>query len=77
MISTGIVRSIDNLGRVVLPKELRNTYSITPDTPLEIFTDGESIVLRKYRAQGGEISPDAVLLHGKYICPACRKALGK
>ena len=70
MISTGIVRSIDNLGRVVLPKELRNTYSITPDTPLEIFTDGESIVLRKYRAQGGcvfcgEISPDAVLLHGK------------
>ena len=75
MISTGIVRSIDNLGRVVLPKELRNT-------PLEIFTDGESIVLRKYRAQGacvfcGEISPDAVLLHGKYICPACRKALGK
>ena len=47
MISTGIVRSIDNLGRVVLPKELRNTYSITPDTPLEIFTDGESIVLRK------------------------------
>ena len=50
MISTGIVRSIDNLGRVVLPKELRNTYSITPDTPLEIFTDGESIVLRKYRA---------------------------
>ena len=78
MISTGIVRSIDNLGRVVLPKELRNTYSITPDTPLEIFTDGESIVLRKYRAQGAcEISPDAVLLHGKYICPACRKALGK
>ena len=81
MISTGIVRSIDNLGRVVLPKELRNTYSITPDTPLEIFTDGESIVLRKYRAQGacvfcGEISPDAVLLHGKYVCPACRKALG-
>ena len=89
MISTGIVRSIDSLGRVVLPKELRNTYGITPDTPLEIFTDtdGEvvfkkAIVLRKYHAQGscvfcGDISPDAVLLHGKYICPACRKALSK
>ena len=67
MISTGIVRSIDSLGRVVLPKELRNTYGITPDTPLEIFTDGEAIVLRKYHAQGscvfcGDISPDAVLL---------------
>ena len=46
MISTGIVRSIDSLGRVVLPKELRTTYDITPDTPLEIFTDGDSIIMR-------------------------------
>ena len=81
-ISTGIVRSIDSLGRVVLPKELRTTYDITPDTPLEIFTDGDSIIMRKYHAQGscvfcGDISPDAVLLHGKYVCPVCRKALGK
>ena len=80
MISTGIVRSIDSLGRVVLPKELRTTYDITPDTPLEIFTDGDSIIMRKYHAQGscvfcGDISPDAVLLHGKYVCPVCRKAL--
>ena len=64
MISTGIVRSIDSLGRVVLPKELRTTYDITPDTPLEIFTDGDSIIMRKYHAQGscvfcGDISPDA------------------
>ena len=82
MISTGIVRSIDSLGRVVLPKELRTTYDITPDTPLEIFTDGDSIIMRKYHAQGscvfcGDISPDAVLLHGKYVCPVCRKALGE
>ena len=46
MISTGIVRSIDSLGRVVLPKELRTTYDITPDTPLEIFTDGDSFIMR-------------------------------
>ena len=80
MISTGIVRSIDSRGRVVLPKELRNTYGITPDTPLEIFTNGDSIIMRKYRAQGscvfcGDISPHAMLLHGKYVCTACRKAL--
>ena len=61
---------------------LRTTYDITPDTPLEIFTDGDSIIMRKYHAQGscvfcGDISPDAVLLHGKYVCPVCRKALGK
>ena len=67
---------------MVLPKELRTTYDITPDTPLEIFTDGDSIIMRKYHAKGscvfcGDISPDAVLLHGKYVCPVCRKALGK
>ena len=82
MKATGIVRRIDDLGRVVIPKEIRRVLRIREGDPLEIFTDGESIVLRKYRAQGacvfcGEISPDAVLLHGKYICPACRKALGK
>ena len=52
MISTGIVRSIDSLGRVVLPKELRTTYDITPDTPLEIFTDGDSIIMRKVPRAG-------------------------
>ena len=40
MISTGIVRHIDSLGRVVLPKELRRTFGITADTPLEILTEG-------------------------------------
>lgn len=81
MISTGIIRSIDSLGRIVLPKELRGTYGITPDTPLEILTDGDMILLRKYRAAGscafcGEVSPDAVTFRGKAVCPACRRALG-
>ena len=49
MISTGIIRSIDSLGRVVLPKELRRTFEITTDTPLEIMTEGDAILLRKYR----------------------------
>ena len=49
MISTGIIRSIDSLGRVVLPKELRRTFEITTDTPLEIMTEGDTILLRKYR----------------------------
>ena len=82
MISTSIVRSIDSLWRAVLPLALRNTSGTTPDTPPEIFTNGDSIIMRKYRARGscvfcGDISPDAVLLHGKYVCPACRKALRK
>ncbi|MGN0984078.1 MAG: AbrB/MazE/SpoVT family DNA-binding domain-containing protein [Gemmiger sp.] len=80
MISTGIIRSIDNLGRIVLPKELRSSFGITPDTPLEIFTEADTILLRKYTPAGacsfcGEVSHGAVLFKGKPVCPACRKAL--
>lgn len=80
MISTGIVRHMDSLGRVVLPKELRRTFGITADTPLEILTEGDAILLRKYRpadacALCGEVSPDSMELHGKFVCPRCRAAL--
>jgi transcriptional pleiotropic regulator of transition state genes len=49
--ATGIVRYIDNLGRIVIPKELRNTYGITEGTPMEIFTSGDSIILKKYQPE--------------------------
>lgn len=80
MVSTGIIRSIDSLGRLVLPKELRKTMGITPDTPLEIMTEGKTILLRRYEPAGacvlcGEVSPQAVLVHGKPVCPACRQLL--
>lgn len=48
MKSTGIVRRVDELGRVVLPKELRRTLGIDNGDPMEIFMDGDKIVLRKY-----------------------------
>ncbi len=50
MKATGIVRRIDDLGRVVLPKELRKTMGISEKDPLEIFVDSQSIILRKYNA---------------------------
>jgi transcriptional pleiotropic regulator of transition state genes len=46
--STGIVRRTDTLGRVVIPKELRSTLNIDEKDPLEIFTEGNTIILRKY-----------------------------
>ena len=78
MISTGIIRSIDSLGRVVLPKELRRTFEITTDTPLE----GDAILLRKYRPADacvlcGQVSPGSVQLYGKTVCPACQRALAE
>lgn len=49
MKSTGIVRKIDELGRLVLPKELRKTLQIAHEDPIEIYVEGESIILKKYQ----------------------------
>ncbi|MFI3167699.1 MAG: stage V sporulation T C-terminal domain-containing protein [Bacillota bacterium] len=49
MKSTGIVRRIDELGRIVIPKEMRRTLSIKVGDSLEIFADGEQLVLKKYQ----------------------------
>ena len=54
MKATGIVRRIDDLGRVVIPKEIRRTLRIREGDPLEIFTekDGE-VIFKKYSPMGG------------------------
>ena len=82
MKSTGIVRGIDNLGRIVLPKELRTSMKLETDSKLEIFVEGDQIILKKYRAAGscdfcGEVDPAAVVYKGYCICPACRKKISK
>ena len=48
MKSTGIVRRIDELGRVVIPKELRRTLHIKEGDPLELFTEGDYVCFKKY-----------------------------
>ena len=71
--STGIVRKVDELGRVVIPIELRRTLEISERDALEIYVDGEKIVLRKYEPQmacmvTGQISEDNLVLNnGKLI----------
>ena len=63
MKSTGIVRKVDELGRIVLPIELRRTLDIAEKDAIEIYVDGTSIILKKYE-QGGdayEEIPDAAL----------------
>jgi len=49
MRSTGIVRKVDDLGRVVMPIELRRTMNIAEGDGMEIFIDGDKIILRKYQ----------------------------
>ncbi|WP_019392524.1 AbrB/MazE/SpoVT family DNA-binding domain-containing protein [Priestia filamentosa] len=73
MKSTGIVRKVDQLGRVVLPKELRENLSIEKNDPLEIFVDENQIILRKYQYHKacmitGKVSEDnMVLANGKVV----------
>ena len=79
MKSTGVVRNVDELGSIVLPKELMYTLDIEEKDPLEIFVDGNSILLKKY--EPGCIfcgdAQDIINYKGKNICKACLKVLKK
>ena len=88
MKSTGIVRKVDELGRIVLPIELRKTLNITNDSSLEIFVevkdaleiyvDGDHIVLKKYEPScvfcGN--AKDIIHFKGKNVCSDCAHELG-
>ena len=73
MKSTGIVRKVDELGRVVIPIELRRNLGISEKDALEIYVDDDKIVLKKYKPNmtciiTGEVSDDnAVLANGKIV----------
>lgn len=77
MKSTGIVRKVDELGRVVIPIELRRTLDIAEKDALEIYVDGEQIILKKYAPACifcGQ-AKDVSIYKGKNICPACMEEL--
>lgn len=77
MKSTGVVRKLDNLGRIVIPIELRKTMGIEIKDTLEIFTEGEEIILKKYQP-GCIFCNDArnvTLFKGKMVCDKCMKEL--
>lgn len=79
MKSTGVVRKVDELGRIVLPIELRRTLDIEVKDALEIFTEGDQIILRKYQPACifcGEAN-DMTNFKGKNICEHCLKQLKK
>jgi len=71
--STGIVRKVDELGRVVLPIELRRTLDIAEKDALEIYVDGATIILRKYEPACifCDSAKDITVYKGKNICNDC------
>ena len=73
MKSTGVVRKVDELGRIVLPIELRKMMDINVKDSVEIFTDSDSIILKKYHPACvfcGDAA-DVVYFNGKRVCRAC------
>ena len=79
MKSTAIVRKVDELGRIVLPIELRRTLDIAVKDALEIYVDEGTIILKKYEPScifcGN--SKDVISFKGKNICPKCLDELGR
>ena len=77
MKATGIVRRVDELGRIVIPIELRNKLKIAEKDPIEIYVDGSSIVLRKYEEAcvfcGS--TKNVVGYKGKLVCTKCAQSI--
>ena len=79
MKSTGIVRNIDSLGRIVLPVEMRKLLEMNIGDPIEFFSEGDSIVLKKFQRSCIFCNtPEAKLIEfeGKKICTLCARRLG-
>lgn len=77
MKSTGIVRKVDELGRIVLPIELRRTLDIAEKDALEIYVEGSTILLKKYEPACifcGD-AKDVINYRGRNICARCLEEL--
>ena len=73
MKSTGVVRKIDELGRIVLPIEIRKTLDIQQKDALELFIDEDKIILQKYQPSCifcNQVE-DIIYFNGKRVCAAC------
>lgn len=79
MKSTGIIRRVDELGRIVIPIELRRTMGIEQKDPVEIYVDGSTIVMKKYEPACVfcESAEGVVQFKGKNVCRKCIQALTK
>ena len=77
MKSTGLIRSVDELGRLVLPKSIRMSLDINDKDELEVFVEGNRIILQK-REVGCIFCNHAenlLIFNGKHVCARCQNAL--
>jgi AbrB family transcriptional regulator, transcriptional pleiotropic regulator of transition state genes len=69
----GIVRKLDQLGRIVLPKSLRKRYQMNEGDPIEVLVQGEHIILERYRPKCIFCLSTNQVIHfkDKYVCGSC------
>lgn len=79
MKSTGIVRKVDELGRIVLPIEMRRTLDIAEKDSLEIYVEGNAVILKKYKPSCifCDSNKDVVQFKGKNVCPKCLREMAE
>ncbi len=79
MKSTGIVRKVDELGRIVLPIELRRTLEIAERDSLEIYVEGSTIILKKYEPACIFCADarDVTVYKGRNVCRKCLEEMKK
>lgn len=77
MKSTGIVRKVDQLGRIVIPIELRRNLNVDLEDPMEVFVEGDLIILKKYEPSCVfcEQAKNLEIFKNKRICPSCLEKL--
>ena len=77
MKSTGIVRRVDELGRIVLPIEMRRTLDISEKDSLEIYVDGESVILKKYHPSCifCNNADELTSFKGRNVCRKCLQGM--
>ncbi len=79
MKATGFVKKIDELGRIVIPKDIRKTLEVDHNDYLQFFLDGDSIVMKRF----GEFcalcnsTDDLTKFNDKFICESCLRELRK
>ena len=73
MKATGIVRKVDELGRIVLPVEMRRTLDIAEKDALEIYVEGTSVILKKYKPSCifCDATKNVTMFKNKCVCPKC------
>ena len=77
MKATGIVRKVDGLGRIVLPVEMRRTLDIAEKDALEIYVEGTSVILKKYKPSCifCDATKNVTRFQNKCVCPHCLREL--